>query len=144
MTFLKSLHRGRFLLLVVRNMPNKYLELDDMQMHDLIKAAILGKELRDKFVKKPLQTRKGCGIFTQGLTLSLSNATVFLAHLQEIKMDINKVVKLAIQSTELRKSFFVQPVETCRKLGVKTGLPCDINGIQLTMDSSLIQGGYRP
>ena len=48
-----------------------------MKIHNLIKAAILDKELRDKLVKEPFQTCKDCGIFTQGLTFALSGVTAF-------------------------------------------------------------------
>jgi hypothetical protein len=48
-----------------------------MNIHNLIKAAILDKELRDKLVKQPLQTCKERDIFTQGLTLALCGVTAF-------------------------------------------------------------------
>ena len=65
--------------------------------------------------------------------------------MHEIKMDISKVVKLAIRDAELRKSLIAHPVETCRKLGVEvSGLPSDIKVLQPVMDPSLMQGGYRP
>jgi hypothetical protein len=48
-----------------------------MKIHNLIKAAILDKELRGKLVKEPLQTCKDCGIFAQGLSITLCNVTAF-------------------------------------------------------------------
>ncbi len=60
-------------------------------------------------------------------------------------MDINKVVKMAIRDAELRKSLIAHPVDTCRKLGVEvSGLPYDIKALQPILDTSLMQGGYRP
>jgi hypothetical protein len=65
--------------------------------------------------------------------------------MQEIKMDINKVLKMAIRDVELRKSLVAHPVETCRNLGVEVnGLPYNIAGMQPVMAASPMQGGYRP
>jgi len=64
---------------------------------------------------------------------------------REPPVDINAVVKMAIRDVELRKSLVVHPVETCRKLGVDvSGLPYNIAGVQPVMDTSPMQGGYRP
>ena len=48
-----------------------------MNIRNIIKSAILDKELRDNLVKQPLQTCKDCGILNQIMSLGFGHIDFF-------------------------------------------------------------------
>jgi hypothetical protein len=60
-------------------------------------------------------------------------------------MNINTLIKKAINDNELRKNLFARPVEVCKKFGIEVS-DLAFNKVTLNpvVDTSLMQGGYRP